>query len=108
MSATTPLGYAQLLDWLLSFRTKDGNVVGITVLGVARTSSVKARTQAMNQLRRLVSTAPAELRERLRALPIKQIVEVCAGLQPGLGQQRRDDHQDGAAGAGPSRAVPRR
>ncbi len=64
-------------------KSKDGNVEGIRVLGVARTSSVKARTQSMNQLRSLVSTAPAELRERLRALPIKQIVEVCAGLRPG-------------------------
>ena len=64
-------------------KSKDGNVEGIRVLGVARASSVKARTQSMNQLRSLVSTAPAELRERLRALPIKQIVEVCAGLRPG-------------------------
>jgi hypothetical protein len=64
-------------------RPPHGNVEGIRVLGVARTSSIKARTQAMNQLRSLVSTAPAELRERLRALPIKQIVEVCAALRPG-------------------------
>ncbi len=64
-------------------KSKDGNVEGIRVLGVARTSSIKARTQAMNQLRSLVSTAPAEFRERLRALPIKQIVAVCAGLRPG-------------------------
>lgn len=64
-------------------KTKAGNVEGIRVLGVARASSVKARTQAMNQLRSLISTAPAPLREKLRALPIKQIVTVCAAFRPG-------------------------
>ncbi len=43
-------------------KAKSGNVEGIRVLGVARASAVKSRTQAMNQIRSLVSTAPAELR----------------------------------------------
>jgi transposase len=64
-------------------KTKNGNVEGIRVLGVARASSIKARTQTLNQIRSLVSTAPADLRERLRALPIKQLVEVCAAFRPG-------------------------
>ena len=63
-------------------KTKSGNVEGLRVLGVARQSSIKARTQALNQIRSLISTAPAELRERLRALPIKQMVAVCAGFRP--------------------------
>ncbi len=46
---------------------------------MARTSSIKARTQAMNQLRSLVSTAPTELRERLRALPIKHPASAVGG-----------------------------
>ncbi len=36
----------------------------------------------MNQIRSLVSTAPAELRERLRALSIKQTAFVCAVFRP--------------------------
>ena len=63
-------------------KSKSGNVEGIRVLGVARQSSIKARTQALNQIRSLVSTAPTELRERLRALPIKQMVTVCAAFRP--------------------------
>ena len=64
-------------------KTKSGNVEGIRVLGVARASSIKARTQTMNQIRSLVSTAPVELRERLRGLTIKQIVTLCAAFRPG-------------------------
>jgi len=39
----------------------------------------------MNQIRSLVSTAPAELRERLRALSIKQTAFVCAVFRPAGG-----------------------
>lgn len=38
-------------------KAKNGNVEGIRVLGVARASAMKSRTQAMNQIRSLVSTA---------------------------------------------------
>lgn len=64
-------------------KAKSGNVEGIRVLGVARASSIKARTQTLNQIRSLVSTAPADLRERLRALTIRQLVAVCAAFRPG-------------------------
>ncbi|GAC1609271.1 MAG: hypothetical protein NVS3B26_09690 [Mycobacteriales bacterium] len=56
---------------------------GIRVLGVARASSIKARSQTMNQIRSLVSTAPAGLRERLRGLTVKQIVALCSAFRPG-------------------------
>ena len=63
-------------------KTKSGNVKGIRVLSVARLSCVKARTQAINQIRSLVSTAPADLREQLRSLTIKQTVTTCAAYRP--------------------------
>lgn len=66
-------------------KAKNGNVEGIRALGVARASAIKARTQTMNQIRALVSTAPADLRERLRALTISQIVRTCAAFRPGPG-----------------------
>ena len=47
----------------------DGPVEMIRALRVARQSAVKARTQAANQLRALVVTAPDALRARLRGLP---------------------------------------
>ena len=66
-------------------KTKGGNVEGIRVLSVARLSCVKARIQALNQIRSLVSTAPAELREQLRALTIVQTVATCAAYRPRAG-----------------------
>jgi transposase len=63
--------------------SQDGNVEGIRILSAARTSVLKARTQALNQIRGPVSIAPASLRERLRALSIDQLFDVCAGLRPG-------------------------
>ena len=63
-------------------KTKSGNVEGIRVLSVARLSCVKARTQALNQIRSLVSTAPDDLREQLRSLTIKQTVTTCAAYRP--------------------------
>jgi len=64
-------------------KAKSGNVEGIRVLGVARMSAIKARTQSMNQIRSLVSTAPVDLREQLRGLPILELVRTCAGFRPG-------------------------
>jgi transposase len=66
-------------------KTKGGNVEGIRVLSVVRQSASKARTQALNQIRSLVSTAPAELRQQLRALTIAQTVTTCAGYRPRTG-----------------------
>ena len=66
-------------------KTMGGNVEGIRVLSVARASSVKARIQALNQIRSLVSTAPAELREHLRALSIGDTVATCASYRPRAG-----------------------
>ena len=46
-------------------KTGDGPVEGLRALKVVQRSANKARTQALNQLRALVATAPAELREKL-------------------------------------------
>jgi len=43
-------------------KTRDGNVEAIRVLRVARISARKARTQALNQMRSLISTAPDSIR----------------------------------------------
>lgn len=66
-------------------KSKNGNVEGIRILGVARLSAVKSRTQTLNQIRSLVSTAPIELREQLRELTIAAMVRTCAAFRPGAG-----------------------
>ncbi len=50
-------------------KTRDGNVESMRVLRVARFSARRNRTQAINQMRSLVSTAPDELRDELRTSP---------------------------------------
>jgi transposase len=64
-------------------KQRDGQVEAIRTLRVARRGAVKARTQAMNQLRALLLTGPAELREQLRHLSSTVVVSTCARLRPG-------------------------
>src|SRR5690348_6799958 len=53
-------------------------VESIRALQVARRGAVKARTQAGNQLRDLIITAPQMLREKLAGLPAPQRVRLAA------------------------------
>ena len=68
-------------------KTQDGNVEAIRVIRVARTSARRARTQALNQMRSLISTAPDELREDLRRLNVHHMLERASAYRPGA---RRD------------------
>jgi transposase len=61
----------------------DGHVEMIRALRLARRSAMKARTQAANQLHALVVTAPDELRTRLRAVSLAELVALAAGFRPG-------------------------
>lgn len=63
-------------------KSGDGPIEAIRVLQIVRTSGIKARTQAANQIRDLVVTAPIELRDRLRPLTTKQRVDVCSRFRP--------------------------
>jgi transposase len=62
-------------------KTHNGPVEALRTLKVVQRSGNKARTQAMNQLRALVATAPAELRERLRHLNGRELVTACASFR---------------------------
>lgn len=53
----------------------------LRTLSVARRSAVKARTQAINQLRSLLISAPDDLRERLWKTKPEQCVAGCARLR---------------------------
>jgi len=56
----------------------DGPVESVRVLRLARRSAIKARTQAANQIRDLIVTAPDQLRSRLRHLDTNDRVALCA------------------------------
>ena len=64
-------------------KLRDGRVEAIRALRVARSSAVKARSQATNQIKALLVTGPAELREQLRHLRTPMIIATCARLRPG-------------------------
>ena len=66
-------------------KARDGLVESIRVLRVARQTAVKARTQAVLQIRTLIISAPDELREQLIALKPKKAAERCAALRPARG-----------------------
>jgi transposase len=61
----------------------DGAMEAMRVLRVVRRSATKERIASINQLRALVSTAPAHLRDQLRDLNGRQLVATCARLRPG-------------------------
>jgi transposase len=55
----------------------------IRALRVARRSAVKMRTQTYQQMKALIVTAPAELREQVRTLSRERLVDSAACLRPG-------------------------
>ena len=67
-------------------KTRNGNVEAIRVLRVARSSARKARTQALNQMRALISTAPEPIRAELRGLNAYRLLERTSAYRPGPGR----------------------
>ena len=63
-------------------KSGEGEVEMIRMLKSARDSAVKARTQAGNQMKALVVTAPAELREMLDGLTTSALAKRCRTLIP--------------------------
>ena len=64
-------------------KSGDGNVEAIRSLRVARRSAIKASTQASNQIRDLIVTAPEDLRSRLVKLTPAARIGLCARFRPG-------------------------
>ncbi|MBD3141562.1 IS110 family RNA-guided transposase [Microbispora bryophytorum] len=63
-------------------KQRDGRIEAVRNLRVARRSAVDQRADAQRQIKALIVTAPDDLRERLRGLPVKQLISICAGLRP--------------------------
>jgi transposase len=64
-------------------KTRSGTVEAIRTLRIARRSAVKARTQAINQIRGLLVAAPATLREQVADLSRAELIRTLARLRPG-------------------------
>jgi transposase len=63
-------------------RAATGRWRPVRALRVARAGAVKARTQAGNQLRDLILTAPEQVRRQLAGLPCQRQVDVAARFRP--------------------------
>src|SRR5262249_59607169 len=59
----------------------DDGVEMIRALKVAKSTAIKARTQCMNALKALIMTAPDEIREQLRGLTLKALINTTAAFQ---------------------------
>lgn len=59
-----------------------GTVEAIRLLKVARNSAVKQRTQTANQIRSVITTAPAQLRAGLQGLTLTQITRTASRYRP--------------------------
>ena len=64
-------------------KSGEGEVEMIRMLKSAKNSAIMARTQAVNQMKALVVTAPAELRETLEGLTTTALITRCRSFRPG-------------------------
>ena len=55
----------------------------IRMLKIVKDSAIKARTQAINQMKALIVTAPVELRYKLVGLNVCRLMTRCASFRPG-------------------------
>jgi transposase len=62
-------------------KAHNGPVEALRLLKIVQRSATKSRTQAVNQLRNIVATAPDELRSQLRGLKTPELVATCAGFR---------------------------
>jgi hypothetical protein len=63
-------------------KSHGGAVEALRALKIVHRSAHKSRTQALNQMRDLITTAPDELRAELRGLRRRQRIAVCAAFRP--------------------------
>lgn len=63
-------------------KSADGPIEDLRAYKIAKDSAIKARTQAINQLKAVLVTAPDDLREQLSALSNPRLIHTCADLDP--------------------------
>jgi transposase len=91
LGKSDPLDAYAAADAVLAGRARalpkgsDGIVESIRAVHLARAGAMKARTACINELRSLLITAPAELREQMAGLSTQALTTVCARLRPAAG-----------------------
>jgi transposase len=73
---------AQSGDCFGEAKTRDGNVETMRVLRIARNSARRSRTQALNQMRSIISTAPDDIRDELRHLNVHHMLAKASSYRP--------------------------
>jgi transposase len=63
-------------------KSHNGGVEALRALKIVHRSANKSRTQALNQIRDLITTAPDELRSELRNLKRRALLTTCATFRP--------------------------
>ncbi|WP_133791669.1 IS110 family transposase [Kribbella sp. VKM Ac-2571] len=71
-------------------KTSDGSVEMMRMLKLAKDSAIKARTQAINQLKAVLVSADAGLRDSLAGLTTPILIRRCAELAPADHDHRAD------------------
>src|SRR5215207_10079583 len=79
----------------LSEPRRRGEREAIRVLLTTRAQAVEFRTRAISALHALVTSAPDGIRERLRTLPLGQLLQTCAGLR-GSARHARHNAEESA------------
>lgn len=83
LDAITAARVALSGDDLPTPKTSDGPVESIRVLSMTRDSAVKARGTVLRQIKMIMVSAPAELRERLARLTDKALLDQLRRTRPG-------------------------
>jgi transposase len=63
-------------------KSHDGGVEALRALKIVHRSAHKSRTQALNQIRDLITTAPDQLRAELRTLKRRELLTTAAAFRP--------------------------
>ncbi|MFF5250428.1 IS110 family transposase [Streptosporangium sp. NPDC000095] len=88
LGKSDPLDAYAAADAVLAGRARalpkggDGIAESIRAVHLARSGAIKARTACINELRSLLVTAPAELRERMASTSAQALAAACARLRP--------------------------
>jgi transposase len=81
-------------------KTGDGPVEMLRMFKLAKSSAIKSRTQAINQLKAVLVAADPTLREALSGLSTPILIRQCGQLPRGRAQRRHQRRDLDAAAAG--------
>lgn len=78
------LGKSDPIDAEMAARAVLSGVATVVPKKIAKDSAVKARTQSLQQIKSILVTAPAELRESFTGMTTLKLLRACAAMTPDL------------------------